>query len=207
MLDKLATNQNRNDELPNIELAEELIKTENQNGINEIVNGLKAKDKRIANDCIKVLYEIGEKRPDLIASYYEQFLELLVSKNNRLVWGSMTALSQIVELESRNIFKQADKIVFAFHHGSVITVDNGVSVLAKLCKQDLKYEEHLFPILMQHLQECRSKEVGQHAERIAICIHENNQRQFVEVLESRVEGLPAPQQKRVRKLLKQIYNI
>ncbi|WP_042473708.1 hypothetical protein [Bacillus ndiopicus] len=202
MLNQLATNQNRNDELPNIELAEELVKTENHNGINEIVDGLNSKDKRIANDCIKVLYEIGERRPDLIAPYYKQFLELLDSKNNRLVWGSMTALAQIVELEPQNIFKQVDKIVFAFQHGSVITVDNGVSVLAKLCKQDLEYEERIFPILIQHLQECRSKEVGQHAERMEICIHESNQRQFVEVLESRMEDLSAPQQKRVRKLLK-----
>lgn len=62
MIEKLAFSLGRNDELPNIELAQQLCKENNAEGIKEIVDGLKIKDKRIANDCIKVLYEIGEKK-------------------------------------------------------------------------------------------------------------------------------------------------
>ena len=80
MIEKLAFSLGRNDELPNIELAQQLCKENNAEGIKEIVDGLKIKDKRIANDCIKVLYEIGEKNPALIAEYADVFINLLNSR-------------------------------------------------------------------------------------------------------------------------------
>ena len=101
MIEKLAFSLGRNDELPNIELAQQLCKENNAEGIKEIVEGLKNKDKRIANDCIKVLYEIGDKNPALIAEYADVFINLLNSRSNRLVWGSMTALASIAELYMR----------------------------------------------------------------------------------------------------------
>ena len=59
MIEKLACRLGRNDEKPNIELAEFLCQHKDAAGIGEIVAGLKGKDKAIANDSIKVLYEIG----------------------------------------------------------------------------------------------------------------------------------------------------
>ena len=91
MLDKIAYALNRKDEEANISLAIELCDTENRDDIREVVKGLNAK-KQIANDCIKVLYEVGERKPSLIADYAHDFIGLLNSKNNRLVWGAMTAL-------------------------------------------------------------------------------------------------------------------
>ena len=96
MLEKLAYSLGRNDEEPNIDLAKKLVKSKNKKGIKEIVNVLSNSKEQIANDCIKVLYEIGELEPKLISEYAGDFIQLLQSKNNRLVWGAMTALSKIV---------------------------------------------------------------------------------------------------------------
>ena len=145
MIEKLAFSLGRNDELPNIELAQQLCKENNAEGIKEIVEGLKNKDKRIANDCIKVLYEIGDKNPALIAEYADVFINLLNSRSNRLVWGSMTALASIAELVPEAIHERIALLLQAFENGSVITVDNCVSVLAGLCKANEKYKEELFP--------------------------------------------------------------
>lgn len=95
-LEKLAINLDRNDEIPNIELAEYLVEKEDVEGIFEVIQGLKM-DRGIANDCIKVIYEIGERKPLLIADYVSVFLDALTSRNNRMVWGVMTALSTIAE--------------------------------------------------------------------------------------------------------------
>ena len=77
----------RNEEAPNIELAEELCRREDAEGIEEIVEGLTDTDKAVANDCIKVLYEIGVRKPELVSEYAEEFLTLLQPRNNRLVCG------------------------------------------------------------------------------------------------------------------------
>ena len=87
VLNKLACSQGRRDEAPNQELARELAETENRAGIKEIAENLWNKDKKIQNDCVKVLYEVGYKKPELISDYVGDFLKLLKSANNRLVWG------------------------------------------------------------------------------------------------------------------------
>ena len=204
MLEKLAYSLGRKDEEPNIELAKELVKTKNKKGIKEIVDGLNNSKEQIANDCIKVLYEVAETAPEFVSEYAGNFIQLLQSKNNRLVWGSMTALSKIVSLNPDEIFKNLDIIVKAYEKGSVITVDNTISVFAELVKADKKYEKKVFPIIIGHLEKCRPKEVAQHAERAFICINKDNSQKFRETLLKRNESLTDVQKKRVDKLLKKL---
>ncbi|RUT46464.1 hypothetical protein EJP82_11465 [Paenibacillus anaericanus] len=204
MLTKLASSLGRNDEEPNIELAVELCETNNIKGIEEIVQGLKSKEIAIANDCIKVLYEIGSRKPELIADYTNEFISLLLSKNNRLAWGSMTALATIADLSADEIYSKLDIVKKAYEAGSVITVDNSITVFAKLCKANELYQEEVFPFLMQHLATCRSKEVPQHAERMMICITADNSKDFVEVLEKRRVDLTDSQNKRINKISKSL---
>jgi hypothetical protein len=202
MIEKLAYSLGRNDEEPNIALAKELAKTKNTKGIQEIVDGLNSKTEQIANDCIKVLYELGEMSPHLISGYIDTFIQLLNSKNNRLVWGSMTALSKIVPYNPDEAFKNLDVILKAYKNGSVITIDNSISVFAELAKADTQYEKKVFPIIIEHLETCRPKEVGQHAERAFICVSKNNAEVFKQTLIKRRDSLTDAQKKRVDKLLK-----
>ena len=92
VLDNLACSLGANNELPNIALARALSESKDTDAINKIVEGLQNPDTAIANDCIKVLYEIGERNPELIADHYFVFIQLLQGNNNRLIWGGMTHL-------------------------------------------------------------------------------------------------------------------
>ena len=201
----LASKMGRNDEAPNIELAEKLCENNDIAGIKEIVDGFTGSEKAVANDCIKVLYEIGERKPELIADYANEFVSRLCSKNNRLAWGSMTALAKIVELSPKPIFDGMSMIVSAYENGSVITVDNSISVFSGLCKANDYYTKEVLPILINHLKECRPKDVSQHAERAAVCFDTNNADAFIEVLEKRLPDLAATGQARVKKLLSRLY--
>ena len=145
MIELLACRLGRNDEIPNIELAEMLCESMDKNGVREIADGLKSNDQAIANDCIKVLYEIGERKAEFIADFTDDFITVLSCKNNRIIWGSMKALS--------------------YKKGSVITVDNSISVFAHLCKASHDYQTRILPILLDHLAKCRAKDIQQHAER------------------------------------------
>ncbi len=204
MLEKIAHFQNRKDEQLNIELAIELAKSKNKKEIQEIVVGLGNKSEPIANDCIKVLYEIAERDPILIANHVEVFIHLLDSKNNRLIWGSMIALARIASLKPKEIFNSIDDIIRAYEKGSVITVDNSISVFAELSKADKKYEKRIFPLILNHLENCRPKEVPQHSERAFVCVNKANEEQFKKVLLKRRLQLTDPQKKRVDKLLQKL---
>jgi predicted DNA-binding transcriptional regulator len=201
ILNKIASALGRNDEQPNVEMAEQLVNTRDKEGIAEIVSGLNM-DKAVASDCIKVLYEIGERKPELVASYAENFIGLLKSKDNRLVWGAMTALGRIAELNPEPIYSHFEDIYTAYENGSVITVDNSISVFAALCKADKEYEKRILPLLIEHLTKCRVKEIPQHLERMSICFNKNNIKQIASTIQDRFDELSCSQQTRVKKVMK-----
>ena len=204
MIEKLACKLGRNDEIPNIELAEYLCRNNDTAGIREIVCGFNGNDKAVSSDCIKVLYEIGERNPELICDYAGDFISGLNSKNNRLVWGSMTALAKISEMAAGQIYENIGAVISAYENGSTITIDNSISVFAGLCKADENYAKTVLPILLKHLEKCRPKEVPQHAERASVCFNKGNAAVFIGVLEKRNDHLAAPGQARVKKLLKKL---
>ena len=204
MIERVAFYLGKNDEEPNIALAIQLCETKDSEGIKEIIDGLKNKNQQVANDCIKVLYEIGERNPKQIAAYVLDFIQLLKSRDNRLVWGGMTALSKITFLKPKEVFENINVVVRAYENGSVITRDNSISVFAELAKADQKHEKILVKRLIDHLKTCRSKEVGQHAERAFICVNASNSKEFMTVFLQRRENLTDAQKKRVDKLIHKI---
>jgi hypothetical protein len=202
VINLLASQLDRNDEEPNIELAHKLAKEENNAAIEEIIEKLSCKDKKIQHDCIKVAYEIGQVKPELIGMYALNFIELLKSRNNRLVWGGMTALSTIVEAASEAIMEHLDTLTSAMKIGSVITIDKGVLTLAKLAAVSKENNDAIFPFLLNHFENCRPKEIPQHSESTLLAVTVENKEEFLTVLRKREKYLTAPQLKRVKKIYK-----
>jgi hypothetical protein len=207
VLPKIAYFQNRRDEVPNQELARELVGTQNSEGIREIAENLWNKDGNVQNDCIKVLYEIGEVQPELIAAYTGDFIKLLKSKKNRLVWGAMTALATIAKVNSEEIYGRLDQIYTAMETGSVITIDNGIKTLALIAVTNPEYNQRIFPFLLNHLRTCRPKEVPQHAEKTMVAVNSQNKDKFLEVLQERQSDLTASQMVKIKKIFKDIAKI
>ncbi|MCL1830127.1 MAG: hypothetical protein FWG21_01715 [Oscillospiraceae bacterium] len=199
-----ATALGRNDEQPNIEVAVRLCEEMNHDCIKEIVDGLSSLQSDIASDCIKILYEVGARKPELLVLYVDSFIEALSSKNNRMVWGAMKALATITDLDPEGIFSRFDEIYDAFLTGSVITVDNAVTVFAKLCSMDEKYKKRVEPLLLKHLSESRIKNMPQHIERMVVCLNKVNIKRVEEIFESRKDELSASQIKRIQKTLSSI---
>ena len=83
-LNRIAYYLDRRDEVPNQELARELAAAQDAAGIGEIAGHLRDKNKSVASDCIKVLYEIGYIDPELIQGYAGDFLDLL--RAGRTAW-------------------------------------------------------------------------------------------------------------------------
>lgn len=61
-------------------------------------------------------------------------IEKLACSLGSLAWGSMTALTMIADIRPVEIFKHIHNIRKAYETGSVITIDNSMTVFAKLCK-------------------------------------------------------------------------
>ena len=203
VLNRIAHLQNRRDEVPNQELARDLAAKKDRKGIREIAENLWNRDKNIQADCINVLYEVGFLMPKLIAPYTEDFVKLLRSRNNRLVWGGMTALAAVAHADPHAVFNHREEIKAAKEAGSVITVDQAISALALASAANGKYNRTLFPYLLEHLSSCRPKEVAGHSEKILPAVNPRNKGEFIRVLEKRIEDLNGAALARVKRLIKQ----
>jgi hypothetical protein len=205
VFNKLASTLNRKDDVPNQKLAREIVNKKDRESVRELVASLSSSDKAIQSDCIKVLYEIGYIDPSLIAGNMVDFLKQLKSKNNRLVWGGMIALSTIASLRAKDIVdNHFAEIVAAIQTGSVITVDAGIKALSTAASMKGEYRRKIVPFLIRHLQTCRSKEVPMHSELIQAAVDEKNRDEFMRVLEERKKELSSSQSKRVEKVLNRI---
>ena len=202
VLPRIAHFKNRRDEVPNQELARDLAAKKDLRGIDEIAQNLWNKDNGVQADCIKVLYEVGYISPALIARYAEEFVKLLKSNNNRLVWGGMIALGTVAELRADVVLDHLAEIQKAMDEGSVITMDNGVVALARAASRGDKYRKAMFPYLLKHLKTCRPKEVAQHSEKTLPAVNAANKAQFVSTLRTRMADLSGAGVARVNKVIK-----
>lgn len=202
IVSSLATSMGRRDEIPNQDLARVLAQTQDTDGLREAASLLFGKDQAIACDCIKVLYETGYIAPALIVPYAADFLRLLASRNNRLVWGAMIALGIVAPWAADEIFSRLEEVLKAFHSGSVITVDNAIKVLSGVASQKSPYHERIFPILLKHLSTCRPKELAQHAESSLPAVEKGGKEAFVSALRNREAELTLAQHTRIKKLVK-----
>ena len=202
----LASSLQRQDDQPNIKLAEEIIRSKRHDWVKELVDNLNNKNKDIQSDCIKVLYEIGEhEAPEMNAPYAIDFVRLLESKNNRLVWGAMTALDTIVKVQPQIIFENLSIIIRSIEKGSVITIDHGVSLLARL-SANKECNQNAFPLLMEQLKRCPIKQLPMYAEKAEMAIISKDcKKQFITLIESRFQEMDKESQKvRINKVMKRL---
>jgi hypothetical protein len=205
VIDKLATSLNRRDEVPNQELARRIVSDRNAAAVAELVGYLAHKDKAIQSDCIKVLYEIGAAKPEMIAKYYREFGKLLESKHNRLVWGAMMALDTIALKEPKAVHGMLSKILkVADSTGSVIARDHAVGILSKLAT--LKpYRRDCVTLLIEQLISCPNNQFPMYIEMSGPVIDADNKKRFQQVIERREPKLDTEsQKKRVSKVLKRL---
>jgi hypothetical protein len=204
VLERIAYYENRRDEAPNQELAHELAQMWDREGIKEIAENLRHKNKSVRSDCLKVLYEIGYINPALIADYTTDLLGLLKSKDNRMVWGAMIGLATVAPLKPHEIWVEIDNVIAAVDHGTLITLVWGVRTLAAVASADRQYSERIFPMLTDILRTCIPRDVPTHAQSMLPAIDDSNREAFLGILEERRSELTPAQLSRLRKVERQL---
>ena len=204
VISQLASSLNRRDETPNVELAQQIVAKNDVKAVKELVENLGANSKDIQHDCIKVLYEIGAKKPALISAFAPTFIDLLSSRNNRLQWGAMTALHSMATEIPDAIYKALPKLAAVAEAGSVITRDHYVGILITLCANK-KYTDKAFPLLNEQLLGSPANQVPMYAENALPVIGEKQKALFIKSLTARLADFEKEsKRKRVEKVIKKL---
>lgn len=202
-IDRLASALGRNDEQPNVALAEAIVKKGDAKAVNELVNVLAGKNKALRSDAIKALYEVGERKPQLIAVHLGAFVDLLTSKDNRMVWGAMCAVDAIAAVKPKEVVAALPTIMAAVDIGSVITRDHAVKAMVKLASEK-PYAVKVLPLLHEQLRTCPVNQLPMYAELVASITSVPHAKATSTILSQRLVEVPQPpKRKRIEKVLRQ----
>lgn len=198
-LEQIAYFLNIRNEKPNQALAKKLAENNDREGIREIVDGLNHKEKNVQSDCIKVLYETGYLKPELIAEYAEKYISLLHSKNNRMVWGGMIALMTIAEINAEPILNKVDEIIEVIKKGSVITQDAGVKAIAAAIATDEDFRQKYTSFLIDHFEKSLPRDIPRLLEHLTPIIKDDSKEAFQLILNNRIAELKPSQITKAKK--------
>jgi hypothetical protein len=204
VINKIAYYQNHRDEVPNQELAKELARRSDKAGIHEISEGLHSKNSNIRSDCLKVLYEIGYLKPDLIAPYANEFLSLLEYRQNRMVWGAMIGLATIGKQSAKTIWPKVDKVLKAIDNGTLITLVWGIRTLSNAAAGNAIRIRKIIPKLATYLQDCNARDVPTHLESMIPIIDRTNWKALSKIVDQRQKEMTTSHLARLKRVLKQL---
>lgn len=201
---RLASALDRRDEQPNIALAEEIAASDDTVAVGELVKILKSGTRALRHDAIKAVYETAERKPELVAPHAEKFIELLNTRDNRMVWGAMSALAAIAEDRAELLMTSIDTILEAADRSSVISRDKAMALLAKL-NADPRYHEILMPVIFTRLMNAAVNQTPMYAELTAPSLQPKDFPRFREVVETRMAEILQPAKKaRLAKLIRKL---
>ena len=80
ILEQLAHSMGRRDEEPNIALAERIAASDNAEAMAELKGLIDRGTMAIRYDALKVFYEVGERKPELIFPYTDFFCSALIAQ-------------------------------------------------------------------------------------------------------------------------------
>lgn len=201
MIDQLAHAQGRRDETPNIELAQHIAHTQNQHAVVELLNLVATGSRAAQNDSIKVLYEIGALRADLLQPHVDTFVTWAASSNNRLSWGAFTALDAIAASYPSEIAAHLREIVKHGQNVSVIGRDKIVALLCKLAQAG--FQKKAVPHLLTAIKNSPDNQLPMYAEQAQHVFSAKNRDAFRSILARRLKKIAsATKRKRLEKVLR-----
>ncbi len=196
----------RRDEKANIELAILISDKNDIEAVNKLFELLGTSKKEIQYDCIKAIYEIGVRSPHLISPHLNELLPILKNKNNRLVWGSMTAISSISASIPDKIYKVLPEIIDGSERGSVIAKDHAMKIMRTLAGLK-KYQKEIIPLMLEQLQLSPDNQFPSYALLISEVIDNENVGHFTQIISERLKTIEVESKRRtLRKILLSILN-
>jgi hypothetical protein len=170
----------------------------------ELFSLLSGKKPALRNDAIKVIYEIGERKPEMISKHVRDFIGLLKHKDNRMKWGAMSALSSISKTQPKLLVPFLVEVVNAMDEGSVITRDHGIFILANLATLPKQHKDCM-ELLLEQLEKAPVNQVPMYAEKATDVVSVPYIKRMIAVLQSRSDVMEIPTKaKRIEKVIKQL---
>lgn len=137
--------------------------------LHTISEGLRTGTAAVQDDCMMIMAEVAKRRPEFIASFVGDFLDITKAKRKTLAKKGMQGLSLLVNVSASEIFAEREYLLEKARQGGPLGLA-AADVIAKLCRESTNYRGKLAVQTLRLLRDAPAKDLHRWAGVLAEAI-------------------------------------
>ncbi len=205
LLSRLAVSMCRSDDMPNLELAADLVLNEDEEAVGLLVGVIERHDTEHAPDTARVLCEVGVRAPELLLEHAERLLALCDETQRDVLACTMYALSPVAHHHAEALWDMRDLFWSALAdltQPADMAQAGAVRLLSALCAAGPDYARTLAGGLVDLLGKCMPKDVAFFAESVLPALGTAHSHRAKPVLDRRMKELMPAEVARLRRAVR-----
>lgn len=205
LLSRLAVSMQRTDEMPNLELAAELVVTDDSEAVKLLIAVLERHDLEHAPDAARVICEVGTRAPELLLKHVDKLLALCDESQREVLPYTMYAISPVAHRHAETLWEMRDLFWSALAdltQPTDMAQAGAVRLLSSLCAAGADYARTLAGGLVDLLGKCMPKDVAFFAESVLPALGTAHSHRAKPVLDRRMKELTPAEVARLRRAVR-----
>jgi hypothetical protein len=205
ILSRLAVSSNRFDEMPNLELAAEIVFNEDRDAVSLLITVLERGDDVHGPDAGRVLAEVGIRAQELLVSEVSRLVSLISEENIVVLPAVLTALSPLGDRVVDDLWDLRDLFWQIVNEGQTeadAAQAAAVKLLACMCAAGPDFARTLAGGLVDLLGKCLAKDVALYAEAVLPALGTAHSHRAKPVLDRRMKELSPAEVARLRRAVR-----
>ncbi len=202
VLSRLAVSVGRYDEMPNLELAADIVFADDTDAISVLVAVIERHDDLHASDASRVIAEVGNRAPDLLLAHSDRLLEMIDARRSEMLPYTMLALSPVASRYAEQLWPSRELFWAALADLTTpadLAQGGAVKLLAAMCAASPDYARTLAGGLVDLLGKCLPKDVAFFAESVLPALGTAHSHRAKPVLDRRLKELTPAEVARLRR--------
>jgi hypothetical protein len=205
VLGRLAVSMSRSDEMPNLELAAEIVENGDDDAVGILVSVFERHDDAHAPDAARVLFEVGGRAPELLQMHAERLISLCDASQKEMLPYTMYALAPVAHLHAEALWEMRDLFWSALAdltQPADMAQAGAVRLLSALCAAGPDFARTLAGGLVDLLGKCMPKDVAFFAESVLPALGTAHSHRAKPVLDRRMKELTPAEVARLRRAVR-----
>ena len=202
LLARLAVSVGRYDEMPNLELAADIVFADDTDAVSALIAIIERHDDLHAPDAARVVCEVGTRAPDLLLAHTERLVEMIDVSQREMLPYTMLALSPVASRHADQLWASRDlfwQFLANLAQPADLAQGGAVKLLAALCAAGPDYARTLAGGLVDLLGKCMPKDVAFFAESVLPALGPAHSHRAKPVLDRRLKELTPAEVARLRR--------
>ncbi len=202
LLARLAVSVGRFDEMPNLELAADIVFADDTDAVAALIAVIERHDDTHAPDAARVISEVGTRAPDLLIAHAERLVEMIDVSQKEMLPYTMLALAPVANRHAEQLWPSRDLFwasLADLTQPADLAQAGAVKLLASLCAAGPDYARTLAGGLVDLLGKCMPKDVAFFAESVLPALGSAHSHRAKPVLDRRLKELTPAEVARLRR--------